>query len=522
MKRRIALLLAIVLVLSASLSVAASAADVGKYTDISGHWAKSYIEQAIESGLMTGESSTAFSPNKAITRGQFVTVLGRFAGINADAWKMNYPTKNGSLFTDVSKSKYYAPYVNWATRTGVTRGVGHGKFDPTAPITREQMLTMLKRYADSSGKTFTETGSTVTFADTGKISGFAKDAVNAMQKCGIIEGMTGSDGKTYFSPKHNATRAQAAVIFARAAASITAQPGWSESFVTLVMLDKSTLSLSKGKSESLKAQTFPADASNGTVTWLSDDPNVASVDTNGKVKWVGKGSCTVYAYSANGCKASCVVICKDAGKSPEIEEPELDPLYYNVEEPESEPEAPVQEFTQDLSLTGNGETYEEKCARLFGSTVSDPRTVYQSEEEARQNIVSIEVPAWDFDENGGKYTRWFTIEVHKDLAATIDQIFREIYDCPAQYPIHAAGGFRFVAWSEHNFGAAIDLNPEENYYCTVDGTAEVGNYFSPETDEYSIPVGGEIDRIFAKYGFTRGIYWHNGYRDYMHYSYFGT
>ena len=49
-----------------------------------------------------------------------------------------------------------------------------------------------------------------------------------------------------------------------------------------------------------------------------------------------------------------------------------------------------------------------------------------------------------------------------------------------------------------------------------------GKKFDPENDPYSIPVGGEIEQIFAKYGFTRGIYWKSGYKDYMHFSFFGT
>ncbi|MBR4132477.1 MAG: M15 family peptidase, partial [Oscillospiraceae bacterium] len=59
-------------------------------------------------------------------------------------------------------------------------------------------------------------------------------------------------------------------------------------------------------------------------------------------------------------------------------------------------------------------------------------------------------------------------------------------------------------------------------YCSPAGQVLVGSFYSPGTNEYSIPVGGEIDQIFAKYGFTRGIYWRSGYKDYMHYSFFGT
>lgn len=532
MKRRISLFLAVVLVLSVFLSTAAQAANVADFTDLKGHWALVDIEQVVNAGLMNGNPDKSFAPNRVITRGEFVTVLGRFAGINTEVWKMNYPTKSGSLFTDVPKDKYYSPYINWAARSGITRGVGASQFKPDAPIAREQIATMLKRFADTYGKKFDVVSGVAHFTDDTSISAFAKDSVDALRTTGIIHGIPNGNGSgTYrFDPQAAATRAQTAAIFNRTAFVLKDDPEWVEDYPTLVSLSERTATVAKGKTVTLKAQVFPATATNASITWVSSDPKVAVVDGNGKVTGVGNGTCTIYAYSVNGCKESCVVSC--ASKSPRPEdEVDYDALFsFDFDAAETAEDAfiesaaePIPEFfEQDLSLASEYDSYYQKCERLFGGSVEEPRTYYATEEEARQDIVSIEVPAWDMDEFGNKYTRWFTIEVHKDLAATVDQIFREIYDCPAQYPIHAAGGFRFVSWSEHNFGAAIDLNPEENYYCSPDGEAIVGNYFSPETDEYSIPVGGEIDRIFAKYGFTRGIYWQSGYRDFMHYSFFGT
>lgn len=535
MKRRITVLLVLVLLLSAALPVTAYAADTAGYKDIRGHWAQPYLEQVIESGLMTGDTATTFHPNSYLTRADFVTVLGRFAGVNPDAWKMNYPSPSGSLFTDVRPSRYYAPYVNWAARTGITHGVGHGRFDPTAPVTREQMATMLQRYAALNGKGFRSVQEPVVFDDDTAITPYAKDAVSEMQKYGLIEGIE-KKGIYYFFPRYNATRAQAAVLFSRMQDAVIDKSGWNETYVTLIMLNESTLSLSAGSSSTLRPQLFPSTATNPTVTWLSSDPDIATVDANGKVTAVKKGSCTVYAYSANGCKASCTVVCTkaapkgiedtDALYAPVSDDSFEEVSYYDPVDGFYYTEAPIgyvpQEPAQDLSLASAGEDYDTKCSRLFGGSVADPRTFFADEAAARENIVSISVPAWDIDENGEKYTRWFTLEVHKDLAATIDQIFCEIYACPAQYPFHSMGGFRFVSWSEHNFGGAIDVNPEENFYCDPEGNAVVGDCFAPEVNPYSIAVGGEIDQIFAKYGFTRGIYWHNGYRDYMHYSFFGT
>ena len=507
MRRILSLILALSIALA--LSVPALADDPLSYTDIEGHWALRYIKQVTASGLMNGDTETTFSPDKGMTRAMFVTVLGRFAGIDPDAWKMNYGVR---LFSDVSVNRYYSSYINWAARNGIAQGVGHGKFEPDTKITREQMMVMLKRYADAAGKSFQDVSvlgvaeeETTPFSDADEIANWARSAVDELRDCGIIQGISNEDGTLRFAPKDSATRAQAATVFCRMTGTVVPKPGWKETYVTMVNLSQTAATLQKGETLTLKAQVFPAEATNKTVTWVSSDPGVATVD-KGVVSWASAGSCTIWAYSANGCKARCDVVC----------EKPLPPIPSREAAPE---ELPV---PQDLSLAYKGETYTQKCERIFGGYVPDQRTVYRSDAEARPNMVTITVPAWDINSSGVKYTRYFDLTVHRNIAATVDQIFREIYACPAKYPIHSLGGYRFDDMSEHTSGLAIDINPNENYYCSPGGQALVGKFFSPGTNEYSIPVGGEIDQIFSKYGFTRGIYWRSGYKDYMHYSFFGT
>lgn len=504
MRRILTAILALTLVLL--LSLPSYAAEPGKFTDITEHWAQPYIEQIVGSDLMNGVSATAFFPDSGMTRAMFVTVLGRFAGIDPDAWKMNY---DGVLFTDVKDTSYYASYVNWAARIGISHGIGQAKFDPDGLITREQMLTMLKRFADLTGKSFHEVAvlgaddyEEKPFSDADEIASWAKDAVAELRSCGIIQGMQNSDGTFRFAPKSKATRAQAAAIFCRMLSVIAPKPGWSENYVTLLMLDQSAATLIKGETLTLKAQYFPANATNTNVCWVSSNPSVATVD-GGVVSFVGVGSCTIYAYSSNGCKAACDLICE---KPPVLT---------------ASPDA-AEYVPQDLSLAYKGESYAQKCDRIFGGYANDPRTVYSCDAEAQPNMVTITVPAWDIGSNGEKYTRYFTLQVHRNIAATVDQIFLEIYACPARYPINSLGGYRYESMSEHNCGLAIDISPNENPYCSPNGQVLVGSFFSPGTNEYSIPIGGEIDQIFEKYGFTRGIYWRSGYKDYMHYSFFGT
>ena len=167
-------------------------------------------------------------------------------------------------------------------------------------------------------------------------------------------------------------------------------------------------------------------------------------------------------------------------------------------------------------------TEEEKLELVFGTTeVEDPRLFYKTEAEAKANLVDVVVRTWDFNSSGKKYTRTWALTVHKNIAPTVEAIFDELYALPEQPVIHCMGGFRWCGKSEHSVGLAIDMNPDENCYCNNLGKILVGKYFHPYTDPYSFPVGGSVDRVFAKYGFTRGIYWRSGYKDYMHYSFFG-
>lgn len=113
---------------------------VTEFTDIESHWAKKDIEFVVNRGLLGGTSANTFSPNITMTRGMFVTSLGRLA--NADT--SNY--KNSS-FNDVKKDSYYMGYIEWASKNKIINGVSSGKFAPNQPITREQVAIIMQNYA---------------------------------------------------------------------------------------------------------------------------------------------------------------------------------------------------------------------------------------------------------------------------------------------------------------------------------------------------------------------------------------
>lgn len=177
---------------------------VPAFTDITGHWAADNILFAASRGLLSGTSDTTFSPDTGMTRGMFVTALGRLAGINPDSYQTG-------KFTDVKADAYYAPYVNWAAQTGIVEGVTATTFAPDTNINREQMAVIMKNYAAKLGYDLPQTLKAVTFADNIQNSSWAKDAVKSMQQAGILAGKN----ENKFDPKGTATRAEVATVLRR-------------------------------------------------------------------------------------------------------------------------------------------------------------------------------------------------------------------------------------------------------------------------------------------------------------------
>ena len=174
------------------------------FTDIHNHWAADNILFAASRGLLSGTSDTTFSPGTGMTRGMFVTALGRLAGINPDSYQTG-------KFTDVKADTYYAPYVNWAAQNGIMEGATATTFAPDTNINREQMAVIMANYAKKLGYDLPKTLRAVTFADNAQISSWAKDAVKAMQQAGILAGKANN----CFDPKGTATRAEVATVLRR-------------------------------------------------------------------------------------------------------------------------------------------------------------------------------------------------------------------------------------------------------------------------------------------------------------------
>ena len=109
------------------------AAALTNFTDVHPEdWYYDAVNHAVSNNLFNGTSATTFSPSQPMTRGMFVTVLGRMAEVDTD----NYTVTS---FSDVPTAAYYAPYISWANDEGIVSGTGNGRFSPDAPITREKI-----------------------------------------------------------------------------------------------------------------------------------------------------------------------------------------------------------------------------------------------------------------------------------------------------------------------------------------------------------------------------------------------
>lgn len=187
-----------------TVSIPVSVGWVNPFTDVSsGDWYYSAVEYVYKAELFKGTGDKTFEPGTNMTRGMFVTVLGRLAGIDTAAYGQ-------SPFEDIATDAYYAPYVAWAYEAGITSGITDALFAPDSFVTRQQVCTFLLRYLDNAGISW-ETQGAEAFADNDAISQWASAAVYLMKEYGIVEGI----GDNIFSPEGLATRAQVATILQR-------------------------------------------------------------------------------------------------------------------------------------------------------------------------------------------------------------------------------------------------------------------------------------------------------------------
>lgn len=170
-------------------------------------WFFENVKFVSENGLMKGLTDDEFGPNESMTRAMLVTVLYRAEGeptiSDADVT---------SIFADVDENEYYADAVLWAAQNGIVNGISDTEFAPNESVTREQIATIVYRYAIYKGYVTPYAASIgLLYEDVDEISDYS---VEAVAYCGMYDIMHGNDDNT-FAPKNYATRAEVTAILNR-------------------------------------------------------------------------------------------------------------------------------------------------------------------------------------------------------------------------------------------------------------------------------------------------------------------
>lgn len=164
-------------------------------------WYYDAVYAAYDAGLMNGVGEGLFAPNATLDRATLATVLYREAGEPA--------AKGTASFTDIAEGQWYTDAVNWAAEQGVVNGYPDGTFRPEAPITRQEMATMLYRFWKLQGGKYAPKADVLAnYQDRGEVADWALEAMSWTVQSGIIVGTS----STMLSPASGATRAQVALV----------------------------------------------------------------------------------------------------------------------------------------------------------------------------------------------------------------------------------------------------------------------------------------------------------------------
>jgi hypothetical protein len=171
-------------------------------------WYREGVAYALKNSLIANDANGYFLPDDAATREVTVNALWRLAGRP----EVTFTEK----FTDVSAEMAYANAICWADEAGIASGYGNGTFVPAGTLTREQMVTLLWRYAKHKGYDVSvgESTNILSYDDAFDISEYAIPAMQWACGAGLVTGSAGDDGM-FLNPGSTTTRAQLSVVLMR-------------------------------------------------------------------------------------------------------------------------------------------------------------------------------------------------------------------------------------------------------------------------------------------------------------------
>ena len=308
---------ALVAALALLLGLAAFApapAQAASFRDVpSGQWYTSWVDKASDQGLMSGFTDPAtgrptgyFGPDEPLTRAQVATVLWRMAG---------GPSSGHASFPDVERGSWYDAPVAWCVKAGVvtgyTSGPDRGCFRPDRPVTRQELATMVYRYAKYAGMDVADPDPTAfrSTTDWRTADSWASEALTWTAAAGVLSGVDNHDGTYSVVPFGTATRAMAAKVFVVLSGSPSAAKA------------SYTVTFNSNGGSAVKAQTVkngakaskPADPTKSGYLfkgWYSDKSLTKAFNFNSTVrsnltlyaKWEKKAAYTV-TFDSNGGSA---------------------------------------------------------------------------------------------------------------------------------------------------------------------------------------------------------------------------
>ena len=170
------------------------------FTDVAKDaWYFPAVEYVFNNGLMNGTTATTFAPNVNLNRAMMAAVLYNMEGQPA--------CDKSGLFSDVADGKWYTDAVNWAASNNIVSGMPDGTYAPDQALTREQMASILYRYAEYKGIDVSSRADLSTFTDGTTVSPWAQDVV----QWAVAEKLMSGNGNE-LQPKGTASRAQVATV----------------------------------------------------------------------------------------------------------------------------------------------------------------------------------------------------------------------------------------------------------------------------------------------------------------------
>jgi len=422
-------------------------------------WAQKDISYLNDKGI----SINAYDLNASVTREQFAQLL--YDSFKAYAQK-DVTMPEQSPFSDTTSEAATAVY-----ELGIVTGAGDGTFNPSGNLTRQEAAKMLCRFftvlkGDYLSHAYPKA---YLYADFEKISPWALDYVSAISTAGIMSGREIDK----FVPDGALTVLESAVLVSR-----------------IMQSDGSSINEAK-------------------------TPQITESQT-AKVIWNDMSDADKYY----------IKIIEYRNTYHGLEMGAKDPVYYMTEEKQLIFNTkPVRRY--EITITNGKERAFAELGtnqlRSWSENLSEIEAygLPTTKEEADALMETITIDIWTI-KNGEKVPSTTTLTVHKAIAEKVQLIFKEIFEGEEKFPIKSIGGYSWRGGkSEHNYGTAIDINPNENY-CIYTSGSIVGEFYKPYVSPYSIKPFGEVVEIFEKYGFNWGADTWRGNRDFMHFSYCGT